>query len=206
MQDNSIKPEQMTPDQARSVLKAIAESEGPRIRVYGEMLKRMRMFYRLRSGVRGERIGPYDMVANLIEEQGREWLALYSQIRALLQQFGKEDDSSGEKDYLLVSDNLGLWQHRIETSNLEMVKPVVIKSLQKLLSGYPNWEIAITIGSPGKEKSWPSMCLIIGDNEIIDGLQRQYFPEEYKTIEYEGSRPLGSRFGDVIYSQPQNGF
>lgn len=146
------------------------------------------------------------MVANLIEEQGREWLALYSQIRALLQQFGKEDDSSGEKDYLLVSDNLGLWQHRIETSNLAMVKPVVIKSLQKLLNGYPNWEIAITIGSPGKEKSWPSMCLIIGDNEIIDGLQRQYFPEEYKTIEYEGSRPLGSRFGDVIYSQPQNGF
>ena len=79
----------------------------------------------------GERIGPCDMVANLIEEQGREWLALYSQIRALLQQFGKEDDSSGEKDYLLVSDNLGLWQHRIETSNLAMVKPVVIKSLQK---------------------------------------------------------------------------
>ena len=43
------------------------------------------------------------------------------------------------------------------------------------------------------------MYFIIGNNEIIDGLQRQYFPEEYKTIEYEGSRPLGSRFGDVIY-------
>jgi hypothetical protein len=53
MQENSIKPEQMTPDQARSLLKAIAEAEDPRIRVYGEMLKRMRMFYRLRSGARG---------------------------------------------------------------------------------------------------------------------------------------------------------
>jgi hypothetical protein len=53
MQDNSLQAEQMTPDQARSVLKAIAESEDPRIRVYGEMLKRMRMFYRLRSGARG---------------------------------------------------------------------------------------------------------------------------------------------------------
>jgi hypothetical protein len=78
------------------------------------------------------------MVANLIEEQEREWLALYSQIRALIQQFGKEDDGSDEKDYLLVGDNLGLWQHRIETSNLEMVKPVVIKSLQRLLNVYPN--------------------------------------------------------------------
>jgi hypothetical protein len=133
------------------------------------------------------------MVANLIAEQEREWLALYSQIRALLQQYGKEDDGTDEKDYLLVGDNLGLWQHRIETSNLEMVKPVVVKSLQKLLNGYPNWEIAITIGSPEKENSWPSM-------------QRQYFPKEFKTIEYEGSRPLGSRFGDVIYSQPRNGF
>ena len=145
------------------------------------------------------------MVAKLMEEQEREWLSLYSQIRALLQQYGKEDDGTDEKDYLLVDDNLGLWQHRIETSNLEIVKPVVVKSLQKLLNGYPNWEIAITIGSSVKEKAWP-MCLIIGDNEIIDGLQREYLPEEFKTIEYEGSRPLGSRFGDVIYSQPRNGF
>jgi hypothetical protein len=86
------------------------------------------------------------------------------------------------------------------------VKPIVIKSLQKLLNGYPNWEIAVTIGSPAKEKSLPSMGLIIADDEIIDGLQRDYFPEEFKTIEYEGSRPLGSGFGDVIYSQPRNGF
>src|SRR5262245_40612176 len=53
MQEHNIKPEQMTPDQARSVLKAIAGSEEPRIRVYREVIKRMWMFYRLRSGARG---------------------------------------------------------------------------------------------------------------------------------------------------------
>jgi hypothetical protein len=53
MQEHNIKPEQMTPDQARSVLKAIADSEEPRIRVYREMIKRMWMSYRLRSGARG---------------------------------------------------------------------------------------------------------------------------------------------------------
>jgi hypothetical protein len=53
MKEHNIKAEQMTPDQARSVLKAIADSDEPRIRVYGEMLKRMWMFYRLRSGARG---------------------------------------------------------------------------------------------------------------------------------------------------------
>ena len=146
------------------------------------------------------------MVANLIEEQEREWLSLYSQIRALLQQYGKEDDGTDEKDYLLVDDNLGLWQHRIETSNLEIVKPVVVKSLQKLLNGYPNWEIAITIGSPVKEKSWPSYVLDHWRQRDHRRPPAEYFPEEFKTIEYEGSRPLGSRFGDVIYSQPRNGF
>jgi hypothetical protein len=53
MHEQNIRPEQMTPDQARSLLKAVAESQEPRIRVYGEMIKRMRMFYRLRSGARG---------------------------------------------------------------------------------------------------------------------------------------------------------
>jgi hypothetical protein len=53
MRENNIKPEEMTPDQARAVLKATAESEEPRIRTYREMIKRMWMFYRLRSGARG---------------------------------------------------------------------------------------------------------------------------------------------------------
>jgi hypothetical protein len=47
---NIIEPEQLTPDHARAVLKAIAESEDPRIRYYLEFIRRLRMFYRLRTG------------------------------------------------------------------------------------------------------------------------------------------------------------
>ena len=140
------------------------------------------------------------------EAQRREWVALYDRSRQVLLQCGEEDDPPERKDFLLVDDNLGLFQHRIETSNPELVKPVVINSLQKVLAGYPNWEIVVALGSHEKEASRPCMCVVIRDDEIIDGLQRQYFPKEFKTIEYEGSRPLGSRFGDVIYSQPRNGF
>jgi hypothetical protein len=43
----------MTPDHARAVLKAIAESEDPRIRLYREFIRRLRLFYRLRTGGRG---------------------------------------------------------------------------------------------------------------------------------------------------------
>ncbi len=43
----------MTPDHANAVLKAIAESDDPRIRIYRAMLLHMRRLYRLRTGVRG---------------------------------------------------------------------------------------------------------------------------------------------------------
>lgn len=128
------------------------------------------------------------------EAQRREWVALYDRSRQVLLQCGEEDDPPERKDFLLVDDNLGLFQHRIETSNPELVKPV--------LAGYPNWEIVIALGSPEKEASRPCMCVVIRDDEIIDGLQRQYLPKEFEAIAYEGSRPMGSQFGDVIYSGP----
>lgn len=53
MREHNIKPEQMTPDHARAVLKAIAESDDPRIRYYREFSRRLQMFYRLRTGGRG---------------------------------------------------------------------------------------------------------------------------------------------------------
>jgi hypothetical protein len=131
------------------------------------------------------------MTDDVRAEQCREWALLYDAIGAILRRFGNEDDGGEWKDYLLVEENLGLWQHRIETSNPEMVRPDVVKLLQKSLIGYPNWEIVIAAGSFGG--------LVIRDDEIIDGLRRENLPNELRTIEYEGSRPQGSRFGDVVY-------
>jgi hypothetical protein len=52
-EQNISDPEQMTPDHAHALLKAIAESEDPRIRLYREFIRRLRLFYRLRTGGRG---------------------------------------------------------------------------------------------------------------------------------------------------------
>jgi hypothetical protein len=139
------------------------------------------------------------MTSDPRKQQRREWVYLYDRIREVLRRFGEEDDYPGRKDYWLVNENWGLWQHRIETSNLEMVRPVVVKSLQKLLQGYSNWEISIAVTSPEADDAWPTMGLVISEDEIVDGLQRQYFPEQFRTIAYEGSRPQGSRFHDIIY-------
>ena len=110
------------------------------------------------------------MTSELDAEQCREWAILYDQIKSVLQHYGQENDDAEEKDYLLVDDNLGWYSHRIETNKLELAQPVAVKSLQKLLIGYQNWEIVVALGSFGG--------LVIRDDEIIDGLRRENFPKE----------------------------
>jgi hypothetical protein len=53
MAEHSIVPEQMTPDQARSLLRAIEDSQDPRIRNYRQFIQRLLLRYQLRTGVRG---------------------------------------------------------------------------------------------------------------------------------------------------------
>ena len=132
-------------------------------------------------------------MSELDAEQCREWAILYDQIKSVLQQYGQENDGTEEKDYLLVDENLGWYKHRIEANKLELAQPVVVQSLQKLLISYPNWEIVVAL-------SRRFGGLVIRDDEIMDGLRRENLPKEFQTIEYEGSRPQGSRFGDIMYS------
>ena len=44
--ERNINPESMTPDQARDLLKAIRESDDPRISNYNRMIRMLRRFYR----------------------------------------------------------------------------------------------------------------------------------------------------------------
>jgi hypothetical protein len=147
------------------------------------------------------------MTADLKAEQGRQWRELHDQIKGVLQQYGAEWDSCQRKgDYLLVDDNMGWYQHKIELQNLSLFRPAVVKALQRLLAGFPDWEVVVAMDIPDKKNDWPAMGVIIRDNEIIDGLQRQYFPREFQDIAYEGSRPMGSRFSDVTYSTATSAF
>jgi hypothetical protein len=50
MRDRNLTPETTTPDHARDILKAIRESEDPRIRDYTRMIRTLRQIFRLRGG------------------------------------------------------------------------------------------------------------------------------------------------------------
>jgi hypothetical protein len=158
-----------------------------RIRLWRELIRRIQLSYRARRIMRGRskrRPSSGDPGA----QQTKEWDYLHGRIREVLQQFREEGNDPERKSFFLLDVNAGLWQHQVETSDLEMMRPDVIRSLQKLLDGYPNWEIVMAVSNPDQEEAWPTMRLIIRDDEIIDGLQRQYFPKEFQDIECEGSR------------------
>lgn len=120
-------------------------------------------------------------------EQGRVWDRLYARLEEILRQFGKED-WLGRADFWIVSDNWGSRQHKIYITNLKLLAPSIVKLMQASLTGYPDWEYVVEASPEHYGKSWPPMGLIIRPHEIVDDLQRQYFPKEFQGFEYEGSR------------------
>jgi hypothetical protein len=131
-------------------------------------------------------------VMNQTDNQVKQWMSLYKRVTKLLSRYGAEDPF-GEADYLVVEDNYGWWRITIEVHNLKMLQPNIIESLRALLSKLPNWEIVVAIDVPGKEKAWPTMGLTVRHHEIIDGLQRKFFPAEFQQLQYSDSR-LGTGY------------
>jgi hypothetical protein len=118
-----------------------------------------------------------------------EWRVLHDRITETLDRYGKKD-AFGRGDYWLVDDDLGGYRQKLEVQNVNLLQPHIIKSLQTLLAGYPDWEIMFRVAVLGTENDWPAMGLIIHDDEIIDDLRREFLPEEFRSIHYEGGKRL----------------
>jgi hypothetical protein len=122
------------------------------------------------------------------ERLDREWNELYAQIKGVLLKYGQDDIDEGE--YFVVDEIFSSYVHQIEMHKLHMLQPEIIKSLQRLLKDYPDWEIEISICIPQENISIdPGEGLTLRDNEIVDALDRELLPKEYQNLKYEGSRP-----------------
>lgn len=125
------------------------------------------------------------MGVTLDERQQRDWPILHDRVTEVLDRFGRKDPF-GKGDYWLVDDNWGRWQQQVEIQNLNLLRPEVIASLQKVLIGYPDWRITVSVAIPGTKDTMPGMGVIVYDDEIVDDLQRQYLPEQFRGIQYSG--------------------
>jgi hypothetical protein len=134
------------------------------------------------------------MTEDIRDRRDREWEVLFVKIQEALSPFGEVWDFDLEKGgYWLVDDNWGNFKHSLGLYDLALLEPVVIAALQKILDGYPDWEILVNLVPP-TEDQWPEMGLIIRGDQIIDELERNYLPKEYQNLKYPGGRRSTSIF------------
>lgn len=121
------------------------------------------------------------------EEVSRDWAILHERIRTALDRFGRVDPF-GKADYWLVDDDWGWFVHQVEFSNLKMLRPEVVHTLQDALADYPDWLITVRIDISGKEGIWPGMGLFVRSDEIIDELRRDVLPPEFSEMTFVRSK------------------
>lgn len=123
------------------------------------------------------------------QERLRAFDLLVSGVVSVLERFGRHDSLIATGDFAVNGDYCGYPQVKVSVRKLDLLRSPIIKELQAVAREFPNWEIVIAVAVRGHYDDWPDMGLYIRSHEIIDGLQRQYFPEEFQTIAYDGSRP-----------------
>lgn len=129
------------------------------------------------------------------ERLEQEWDAFYQRLKDVLQPYGENAMEGG--DYFLVDENFGRYTHQIEMHELHMLRPHVIKAIQGVLVGHPDWEIEISVYIPEADIIIETNeGLTLHDDEIVDALDRSLLPKEYQDLVYEGSRPP-KRLGDL---------
>jgi hypothetical protein len=69
-----------------------------------------------------------------------------------------------------------------------MLAPNIVDQLHDVIKEFPGWQIVITVAVRGHYDDRPRMGLYIRPHEIIDGLQRQFFPKEFQGLKYPGGR------------------
>jgi hypothetical protein len=122
------------------------------------------------------------------DEQLDAFERLRNRINSLLGKFGSPDSLIRDGDYAVHGDYSGHPQVVVFVHNLKLLQPALVSELQQLIREFPGWEIELTVTVRGHYDDWPNMGLYIRPHEIVDGLQRQYFPKEFQNLEYEGAR------------------
>lgn len=130
-------------------------------------------------------------------DQERDWKILHDEITRVLDRFGRKN-AFGDGDYWLVDDNWGSRRHRLEFQNLDLFQIDILRQLQAVLAGYPDWCITIQADAPGRETIRPGMGVIVYEGEIVDELQRDFPPERFRdtifgTIRTETAEAVAER-------------
>jgi hypothetical protein len=120
------------------------------------------------------------------EQRKKEWQELYQRTKRALAPFGKDDEAGG--DYFVIDLVPNEKVQMVELHRLHMLRPEIITSLHRLLVDFPDWQIEVFVMSPEENTVIdPESGLILRRDGIIDALNREELPKQYRFV-YEDSR------------------
>jgi hypothetical protein len=122
------------------------------------------------------------------EEQYNTFLLLRERIENVLEQYGRADSLGELGDFSAHYHYVQSRQVKVSVANIELLQPHIVYQLQDIVKEFPGWEIVYAVTIDDHLDDWPNMGLYIRGDEIVDTLQRQYFPQKYQGIEYAGGR------------------
>lgn len=130
-----------------------------------------------------------------VHSEARLWqerIELFKRLARTLRQFGRN-----WKDYFIAKERSWAYRHLVFTDSAPFLRSPAIKALQELLLDFPDWEIVICVVNQESDSEdvrlygfeWPDSQVIIRDDAIIDSLNRDCLPQDFRDLVIEGSRP-----------------
>src|SRR5262245_10388141 len=102
----------------------------------------------------------------LHEERLRTFGHLDNVIEQFMSQFGRPDSLSTDGDFCVIGDYWGYPQVKVGIHDLALLRPEIVKGLQRIIADFPEWEIVYTVAVRGHYDDWPDMGLYICAQEI----------------------------------------
>jgi hypothetical protein len=113
------------------------------------------------------------------------WIMLRDRVVALMGSLGSQyqyPDFYG--DWYLLDEDTGQQMVKIELVNNDLLRPSVVKSLQSILTGCPEWVIALQVDGTDETGKQRGMGLWIREDKVYDQLQREYLPAVFHDMHF----------------------
>jgi hypothetical protein len=125
----------------------------------------------------------------LNNEQHAVFERLWQQVDKLLERFGRPDLLPGQRfgDYQVNGDYSDYPRAVVFVDNLKLLRRPVVDALQLLIKQFPGWQVDLMVTTRGHEE-WPGMGVSVRSNEVVENLNRQYFPAEFQDLTFANSR------------------
>lgn len=122
-----------------------------------------------------------------------EFAEVFYRVYGCMQRYGKKKNFAQYVDYEVYESSWGLSQVLLRIMNLHVLNARIVAKLRRILKNKPGWEIMVRIEDDDDVTDCLAKGIRIRTHEIVDALQRDCLPPEFRSLTFIDVRPaIGS--------------